>query len=223
MGVDYPLVQLALLVLLLLPLAVWVFWPLALGNGLQTRAYVCIGLLLFYMVPGFLLSQMQYSRITAANIFGVEYPEYRYLDIAPFERIPTDSIEHVITISTIDQDLPDYVMSRYDIAIENGGFSLVDDKEGNPDWGLRKLLLAPNDGYENHFIYEHLRSRRPTQQHFFYRHNQRYGKGLIFGNNQIHLFELPPGLKGFASTVASPTLWDRLEWYFSEDKPVYLK
>ena len=222
-GIDHLLIQLALLVILLLPLAIWVLWPLAMGSGLQTRSYVYIGLLIFYMVPGILLSQIQYSSITSANIFGVKYPEYRYLVFSQYGRVPTNSIEHIISITTIDHDLPDYVMSRFDISIENGGFALVEDKEGNPDWGLRKLLMAPNDGYENHFVYEHLRSRRPTQQYFFYRHNQTYGKGLIFGNNQIHLFELPAGVRVFASSVTSPTLWDRLKWYFSKDEPVYLK
>lgn len=114
-------------------------------------------------------------------------------------------------------------MGRDEISIDNGGFFLVDDKEGNPDWGLRKLFMAPTNGYLNHFTFEHIRSRRSNQQYFFYHYNQTYGKGVIFGNNQIHLFELPHGLREFSANIVTPTLWDKINWYFREDTPVYVK
>ena len=81
---DHPAIQAILVFLLLVPLAIWVVWPLTFRTGLTTRSYIYLCLLLVYILPGALLSGARHRSITRAHpkrvsdgVFSVRCSEFR--------------------------------------------------------------------------------------------------------------------------------------------------
>jgi hypothetical protein len=220
---DYPAIQAILIFLLLLPLAIWVLWPLTFRAGLTTRSFVYLGLLFVYLLPGVLLSTARYRSVTRANNFGAMYPDLRYVEYGPVDALSEEEINQTISFAAVFENSPERVMNRYTVTVEDGSVYPVDEEENQFDWGLRKMLQAPTNEYLQSFEHDNLRSRRPSKRYFYFKVGERFGKGVVYGQNHARLFFNTTSLPTFGAAKENPSFWDWASWYFKADESVYMK
>ncbi|EFK11036.1 conserved hypothetical protein [delta proteobacterium NaphS2] len=220
---DHPAIQAILVFLLLLPLAIWVVWPLVFRAGLTTRSFVYLVLLFVYMLPGAFLSGARYRSATRANNFGAMYPDLRYAHYDRVDALSEEEINQTISFAAVFEDSPKRVMNRYTVTVSGGSVYPVDEEEYRFDWGLRKLLQAPTNGYLPSFEFDKLRSRRPSKRYFYFKVGERFGKGVVYGHNHARLFFNTSSLPTFGAVKKQPSLSDWVSWYFKADETVYMK
>ncbi len=220
---DHPAIQAILVFLLLVPLAIWVVWPLTFRTGLTTRSYIYLCLLLVYILPGALLSGARHRSITRANNFGAMYPELRYVEYGPVEILSEEEINQNISFAAVFENSPERVINRYTVTVKDGSVYPIDEEENQFDWGLRKLLHAPTNEYLRSFEYDNLRSRRPSRRYFYFKVGERFGKGVVYGHNHARLFFNATSAPAFGAVKENPSFWDWASWYFTADEAVYMK